>query len=71
MIVFDILHIILGLAFALFIPGFFLTKILFKEQEFLEIIALSIAFSIGLDIFLGLFLGVNKTMSQLTGANKT
>lgn len=67
MMVLDILHAILGLAFALFIPGFFLTKIIFKEQELLETIAFSIAFSIGIDIFLGLFLGANETMYQITG----
>ena len=67
MIILDILHAIIGLAFALFIPGFLLTKIIFKEQELLETIAFSIAFSIGIDIFLGLFLGANETMYQLTG----
>jgi len=67
MIVLDILHAIIGLAFALFVPGFLLTKILFKEQEILETIAFSIAFSIGIDIFLGLFLGANETMYLLTG----
>jgi len=67
MIILDILHAIIGLAFALFIPGFLLTKIIFKEQEILETIAFSIAFSIGIDIFLGLFLGANETMYKLTG----
>ncbi|MDP3727888.1 MAG: hypothetical protein Q8R18_00395 [bacterium] len=67
MIIIDILHAIIGLAFALFIPGFLLTKIIFKEQEILEKIAFSIAFSIGIDIFLGLFLGANETMFKLTG----
>jgi len=67
MIVLDIFHAIIGLAFALFIPGFLLTKIIFNEQEILETIAFSITFSIGIDIFLGLFLGANETMFQLTG----
>ncbi|MBS3170901.1 DUF1616 domain-containing protein [Candidatus Woesearchaeota archaeon] len=67
MIVVDILHAVIGLAFALFIPGFLLTKIIFKEQELLETIAFSVAFSIAIDIFLGLFLGANKTMYEITG----
>lgn len=67
MMIFDILHAILGLGFALFIPGFLLTKILFHEQEILETIAFSVAFSIAIDIFLGLFLGANETMFNITG----
>lgn len=63
----EILNAILGLAFGLFIPGFILNQILFKEQEMLERIALSIAFSISIDIFIGLFLGANLTMKNLTG----
>ena len=61
------LHAILGLAFAIFIPGFLLTKILFKDQEILEMMAFSIGFSISIDIFLGLILGANETMYQFTG----
>lgn len=67
MIALDILHAVIGLAFALFVPGFLLTKILFKEQEVLETIAFSIAFSIAIDIFLGLFLGANEVMFNITG----
>ncbi len=67
MIVLDVLHALIGLAFALFIPGFLLTKVLFKDQEILEMIAFSIAFSIAIDIFLGLFLGANETMFEITG----
>ena len=67
MIVLDILHAVIGLAFALFIPGFLLTKIIFNGQEILETVAFSIAFSIAIDIFLGLFLGANKTMFNITG----
>jgi uncharacterized membrane protein len=67
MIILDISHAILGLAFALFIPGFLLTKIIFPKQEALEMIAFSIAFSIAIDILLGLFLGANEYMADLTG----
>jgi uncharacterized membrane protein len=67
MIILDIIHAIIGLAFALFIPGFLLTKLLFKDQETLETIAFSITFSIVIGIFLGLFLGANEIMHFLTG----
>lgn len=63
----EILHAIIGLAFGLFIPGFVLTHILFKQQELLERIALSIGLSIAIDVFTGLFLGANKTMKDITG----
>lgn len=62
-----IIHAILGLAFGLFIPGFLLTKIIFKDQDPLEMVAFSVAFSIAIDIFLGLFLGANETMANITG----
>ncbi|MBT4175144.1 DUF1616 domain-containing protein [archaeon] len=63
----NIVHAILGLAFGLFIPGFLLTKILFNDQDPLEMVALSVTFSVGIDIFLGLFLGANETMASITG----
>ncbi len=62
-----ILHAIIGLLFGLFIPGYILTLILFKEQEILERIALSIGLSIAIDVFVGLFLGANETMKDITG----
>jgi uncharacterized membrane protein len=67
MIILEILQAILGLAFALFIPGFLLTKLIFPKQDILEMLAFSIAFSIAIDIFLGLFLGANEYMADLTG----
>ena len=63
----NIVHAILGLSFGLFIPGFLLTKILFKDQDPLEMVSFSVAFSITIDIFLGLFLGANETMASITG----
>jgi len=65
--IFEILHAIAGLVMGLFIPGFLLTLILFKELDLLERIALSIGLSIAIDIFVGLFLGANKTMKMITG----
>lgn len=62
-----ILRIIFGLLFALFIPGFLLALIFFKELELIEKIALGFVLSICVDIFLGLFLGYNETMKNLTG----
>ncbi len=66
-ILWNIVHAILGLAFGLFIPGFLLTKIIFKDQDPIEMVAFSVTFSIGIDIFLGLFLGANETMASITG----
>jgi len=65
--IFDIIHAILGLAFALFIPGYLVALIFFKEFGTLEKIALGIILSICIDIIIGLFLGYNETMKNLTG----
>ena len=63
----QLLHIMVGLLFGLFIPGFLLTLILFKKIDLLERIALSIGLSIAVDVFVGLFLGANQTMKEITG----
>ena len=57
----------LGLAFALFIPGIFITLIFFREVSFLERILLGIAFSIMISISVGIGLGYNKNVKELTG----
>ena len=62
-----IFRIIFGLLFALFIPGFLLALIFFKELELIEKIALGFVLSICVDVFLGLFLGYNEAMKNLTG----
>lgn len=63
----EIIHAILGLVFTLFLPGFLLTKIIFRDIDILETIAFSVVFSIAFSIALELFLGANKTMYDLTG----
>ena len=67
MILLQINQIFFGLLFALFIPGFLLTLIFFKELELIEKIGLGMVLSICVDIALGLFLGYNETMKNLTG----
>ena len=61
------IQLIFGLVLALFIPGFLLTKIIFKKQDTLEMLAFSVIFSIVIDIMLGLLLGFNEFMASLTG----
>jgi len=63
----EILQIIVGLPLALFIPGYFLALLAFKELDNLEKIALGFVLSICIDIALGLFLGYNETMKNITG----
>jgi len=63
----QILQIIIGLPLALFIPGYLITRIFFKELEELEKVALGFVLSIAVDIALGLFLGYNEYMKNLTG----
>lgn len=61
------IQVILGLLLALFIPGYLLARIFFKDLSELEKVALAFVLSIALDIFLGLFLGYNEQMKNLTG----
>lgn len=63
----QILQIIIGLPLALFLPGYLVARIFFKELEELEKVALGFVLSIAIDIFLGLFLGYNEYMKNLTG----
>ena len=58
---------LLGSLLALFIPGYLLTLIFFKELNLLEKIALAITFSIMIDVSIAIFLGYNETMKELTG----
>ncbi len=67
MVIAQINQIFFGLLFSLFIPGFLLTLIFFKELELIEKIGLAFVLSICVDIALGLFLGYNEYMKNLTG----
>ena len=58
---------IIGTLFALFIPGYLLVLIFFKELKLLQKIALAITLSIMVDVAIGIFLGYNETMKNLTG----
>lgn len=63
----QIIQIIFGLLLALFVPGFLVALIFFKELEVIEKVALGFVFSICIDIIVGLFLGYNEAMKNLTG----
>ena len=67
MTILNIIQIIIGLPLALFIPGYLIARICFKELEELEKVALGFVLSIALDIIVGLFLGYNETMKNITG----
>lgn len=56
-----------GLIFALFLPGFFITLIFFKDVKLLERILLSIAFSIMITISIGIYLGYDAQTAARTG----
>jgi uncharacterized membrane protein len=63
----SILQIVIGLPLALFLPGYLIARIFFKELEELEKVALGFVLSIAIDIAVGLLLGYNKYMKNLTG----
>jgi len=67
----QILQFIIGLPLALFIPGYLVARIFFKELEELEKVALGFVLSIAIDILVGLFLGYNETMKNITGGITT
>jgi len=56
-----------GFIFAMFLPGFFLTLIFFKEVKLLERMLLSITFSIMITIALAIMLGYNENVKNITG----
>lgn len=61
----QIFQFILGVAFFFFIPGYFLTLVLFKEGiTNFEKIALSIGLSLAINIFIGLLLAFNKIFTS-------
>lgn len=62
-----ILRAIIGSLFALFIPGYLLVLIFFKELNKLQKIALAIVLSIIIAVVIGIFLGYNATMKNITG----
>lgn len=63
----EIIVAIIGTLFALFIPGYLLVLIFFKELKLLQRIVLAIVLSIMIDVAIGIFLGYNENMKNLTG----
>ncbi len=63
----QVLRAIIGSLFALFIPGYLLVLIFFKELNMLQKAALAIVLSIITSVSIGIFLGYNETMKNLTG----
>ena len=63
----EILRIVLGTLFALFIPGFIIVKTFFEEFNIPEQIGFSIVFSIMIDIAIAIFLGYNESWAKVTG----
>jgi len=67
MSILSIIQIVIGLPLALFLPGYLITRLFFKELDELEKVALGFVLSIAVDIVVGLFLGYNEYMKNLTG----
>lgn len=63
----EIIVAVIGALFALFVPGYLVTLIFFKELKLLQKIALAITFSIMIDVAIGIFLGYNENMKNITG----
>ena len=58
---------VLGVLFAVFIPGFFVTWIFFREIDFLQRMLLSATFSIMVSMAIGIALGYNESAKIYTG----
>lgn len=63
----EIFRVFVSLPLALFLPGYFLALIFFKDLESLGKVALGFILTICIDIAVGLFLGYNSAMKGLTG----
>lgn len=56
-----------GLVFGMFLPGFFITWIFFREVKWLERVSLSVAYSIMITITIAISLGYNENVKNITG----
>lgn len=63
----EIIRVMIGTSLALFIPGYLVTLIFFKEFTPMQKIALAITFSIMISVTIGIFLGYNEDAKNLTG----
>ena len=52
----EMIRIILGLLFSIFLPGYLLSLILFRKLKIIERICLSVGLSVSILVFLGFFL---------------
>lgn len=65
--IFVILKAVIGSLFALFIPGFLVVLIFFKNLSKLQKIAVSAVFSLIILVAISIFLGYNEKMMSITG----
>ena len=65
--IFEIIRAVFGLLFALFVPGFLVVAIFFKEEKPMEKLAFSITFSIMISIIIAIFFGYNAAVKDLFG----
>jgi len=63
----NILQFLGGSLLALFLPGFLVVLLLFKELKILEKIVFSIAFSIMISIAIAIFFGYDEAQAAKTG----
>lgn len=63
----SIIQLILGIAFFAFLPGYFIVKLFFDEQETYEQILLAVVFSIMIAIAIGIFFGYDRAQAVRTG----
>lgn len=65
--VIEIITAIICIFFVLFIPGYLLSLLLFKDVDVFERVAISVVLSIFVDVFVGLFFGATKYNKMITG----
>lgn len=58
---------IFGILFGMFIPGYLITLIFFREVKIIERMLLSITFSIAITIAISIGLGYNENVKNITG----
>lgn len=63
----DIIRIILGILFAIFIPGYLLSLILFKKLKLIERVCIAVGLNIFIVVLLSFFLTAISQFTEITG----
>ena len=67
--IFNLIRITLGLVFVVFLPGYLLSRILFRELKIIERICLAFGLSVLITVILSFFLTAISNLTNLKAIN--